>query len=194
MTVTMRVYDPSLTLRDARAQYFAESGFDEATYVDRWVRLPVGPITMVMPNTQARKDCVPLHDVDHVLTGYPTDWQGELTIAGFEIGAGLGRFWMGWIINLQGLAAGAVLCPRDVFGAFVRGRRSGSVFRGYEAVDDELLGLTVAELREQLRIQPHPQANATLSERAAYLGWWLIAVASVTWPLAVLAGVWAALS
>lgn len=190
MTLEMRSYDPSLTIAQARAQYFSDSGFGEETYVDRWVRLPVGPLTFFMPNIEARKICVPLHDIDHVLTGYPTSWRGELSIAGFEIGAGLGRFWIGWVINLQGLVLGGLRCPSDVFRAFVRGRRSGSLFRAHETVDDALLARTVGELRDELGIAPHPTADVTLGDRLAFAGWWGIAVASVAWPLVPLAAAW----
>lgn len=50
------------TVREAREGYFKESGFNEATYSDRWVKLPLGPLKFYLPNIAARKKAVPLHD------------------------------------------------------------------------------------------------------------------------------------
>ncbi len=110
----------------------------------------------------------------------------------FELGTGLGRYWFGWVINLQGIWLGLLLFPRVVFAGFVRGRRSGSVFRQHDC-NAELLGRTVGELRDTLPTAPKQGHTRRPSDFIAFgamlllslvvylpllaLGIWIVAVA-----------------
>ena len=132
-------YDDGWTVREARQGYFDRNGFDTSGYTDRWVRLPAGPLAVYLPNLKGRKKCIAIHDLDHVATEYDTDWRGELQIAGFEIGVGCGRYWFGWMVNSQGIALGVLLYPRDVFRAYVRGRRCTMSLFSLRHVDDAVL-------------------------------------------------------
>ena len=77
-----------MLVREARARYFAENGFGDGGYDDRFVVLRVGGVpALVFPNTKQRVRSVRIHDVHHVLTGYATSWRGEGEIA--RVGAGL---------------------------------------------------------------------------------------------------------
>jgi hypothetical protein len=151
-------YDDGLTVREARQAYFDRSGFDTSGYEDRWVKLPAGPLAFYLPNLQGRKKCIAIHDLDHVVTEYETDWRGELRIAGFEIGMGCGRYWFGWMVNSQGVALGVLLYPRDVFRAYVRGRRCTMSLFDLRQVDDRVLERTVGALREEMGLD---RADAT---------------------------------
>lgn len=160
-------YDPKMTVREARELYFERSGFSDATYSNTWVKLPMGPINFYMPNVEGRRVCVPLHDVDHIVTGYPTSYRGEFAIGGFEIGSGCGPFFFGWLINSQAMLAGSIVFPSTTFHGFVRGRRcTDNVFRKKL---DQLLDLEVGALREQLQldVNTRPPAGA---DRLAYAG------------------------
>lgn len=137
-------------MREARESYFRRSGFGIETYTDRWVHFSVGRFTCLFPNVQARKICVPLHDINHVLTGYLTDWKGECEIASYEYGTGMGQYWFAWWINAQGLLLGFLICPLRCIRAFSRGVRSGSVYRGF--VVKELLDRSVESLKEELSV------------------------------------------
>ena len=88
-------YDPeSDTLRAARARYFEANGFGaDGGYNKDWEIFRLGPIPIPIPNLQARREALPYHDCNHVLTGYTTDWQGEFEIGAYELGAGCGRNW-----------------------------------------------------------------------------------------------------
>ena len=68
------------------------------------------------------------HDLHHVLTGYDTDFSGELEISAWEIGAGCKRYAAAWGLNLGGVAAGLFTCGSRVFASFVRGRRSATLY------------------------------------------------------------------
>jgi len=140
----------AMTVREARALWFAANGFSEAVYADRWVRLRLGPIPLWFPNTAARVRAVKLHDLHHIATGYATTWTGEAEISGWELAAGCGRHYPAWILNAVGLIIGLLIAPRRTLRAFLRGRRSRTLYSGQ--FDDRLLELTVGELRARLQL------------------------------------------
>lgn len=153
------IYPDDLTLHEARDLYFRKNGFDDRTYTDSWVRLPVLGRTLYLPNIGARKKAVRLHDIDHVLTEYPTNWLGEFEISAYELGTGCGRYWAAWLINMQAVVLGALRAPKALIRAFARGRRSRGVY-GFPS-ERPLLQKRVGELRAEttaprasIRIQP----------------------------------------
>ncbi len=163
------VFPDAMTLREARARHFARAGFDEQTYVESWVKLPVGPFTVVMPNLGARKEAVKVHDLNHVVTGYGTDWKGEFEISAFEIGMGTGRYWFGWFIDVGGLAAGLLRAPSETLRAYARGRRAhDSTYRHIDRWSDSVLDETVGSLRARLQLVD--DAVPTASEKRAAFG------------------------
>src|SRR5688572_30101485 len=112
-------YDPRLTTREARAQYFAANGFGErGGYDEPWVTLKVGPVPVTIPNTEGRVRAVRYHDLHHVLTDYDTDLAGEFEISAFEIGAGCRDFYAAWVLNLSGTTGGLLRCPGRTLRAF----------------------------------------------------------------------------
>jgi hypothetical protein len=162
------VYADSLTVGHARDVYFADNGFSLAGYTDRWVKLKLGPIPIAFPNTAARKAAVKLHDLHHVATGYQTTWTGEAEIGAWEIGASCGRYWAAWFLNLGALGVGMWTAPRRVLRAFARGRRSNSLY--HRAFGDDLLALTVGDLRTRLGLDAPPPA-ITARDVVGLLGW-----------------------
>jgi hypothetical protein len=169
-------YDDALTLRDARAAYFARSGFDESSYVSRWVRLQVGPVPFFVPNTAARVRAVRLHDLHHVVTGYETTWTGEAEIGAWEVASGCADHAAAWQLNLLAMAIGLAIAPRATFDAFVRGRRSRNFYR--EPFGDALLAETVGAARRRLGLAAEA-APPSAAERAAFAGW--AAAAAAVW-------------
>lgn len=158
-------YDPALTMADARTRYFADNAFGEdGGYGDAWVDFKLGPIPMPFPNTKARVRAVQYHDLHHVLTGYATDTLGELEISAWELGAGCRDFWAAWQLNLGGLAAGTLASPRRTFRAFVRGRRSTSLY-GEDMT--RLLASSVGALRDETRVDA-PASPASPTDAALF--------------------------
>jgi hypothetical protein len=182
-------------MRAARTRYFEDNHFgQDGGYGDAWVDFKLGPIPFPFPNTPARVKAVGYHDLHHVLTGYKTDFPGELEISAWEIGAGCKDFVAAWQLNLGGMSAGLFFMPRKVFRAFVRGRRSQSLY-GLEL--EPLLAQTVAETRAQMHV-PEGDPRATLADVALFalasiaglvVGGLTLAIAA---PLAPLAYVWLA--
>jgi hypothetical protein len=168
-------WDASLTLQRARAEYFQFNGFgDDGGYSDAWVDFKLGPIPFPFPNTPARIKAVRYHDLHHVLTGYQTDFIGELEISGWEVGSDCADMYAAWVLNLAGFATGMVLAPRRTFAAFVRGCRSKSLYR--VSYDDKLLARTVGDMRVELGLDCNP-GPATMSDRIAAVGWSLLGAA-----------------
>jgi hypothetical protein len=151
-------YHPDLTMRAARTRYFENNGFGaDGGYGAAWVDFKLGPIPFPFPNTPQRIDAVKFHDLHHVLTGYDTDFPGELEISAWEIGAGCKRYAAAWVLNLGGMAAGLFTCPGRVFRAFVRGRRSSTL---YGQTFEPLLDRTVGDLRAVHVAGSAPRASA----------------------------------
>jgi hypothetical protein len=144
-------YDPALTLREARAQYFLRAGFDERSYRERWVRLAVfGRPLLAFPNTAGRVRAVKLHDLHHVLTGYDTSWAGEGEIAAWELASGCRDHWAAWYLNASAALIGLFVAPRRVLAAFARGRREQNLYA--VELSDALLEERLGALRPRLGI------------------------------------------
>jgi len=144
-------YEPALLVRDARARYFAENGFGDGGYADRWVVLRAAGVPVaVFPNTRERVRSVRIHDVHHVLTGYDTSWTGEAEIAAWELASGCRDHWAAWILNFWAALIGVVIAPRAVWRAARRGRRSRNLYGGEWS--DGILDRRVGELRRELGI------------------------------------------
>lgn len=170
------------TLRDARAEHFAASGFSDADYDARWAKFPVGPLSFVVPNWRARARALSLHDLHHALTGYDTSLPGEAETAAWELAHGCGWHALAWALQLQAFAFGLVACPRRTYRAFLRGR-GGANFYGHAVAEDALLEAPLAALRSRLGLDREP--TPSLGDRLAFLA--VAAVAAVIGLLATLA-------
>lgn len=136
---------------DARAAYFARTGFSSAAYEERWVRVKVGPIPVAFPNVASRRRAIRYHDLHHILTGYDTSWRGESQIAAWEIASTLrARRSMGWaafVLDGGALVVGMLIAPLRTLRAFRRGWRSHTL---YGTNVEDVLHLDVDELRARL--------------------------------------------
>ena len=142
---------PSVTLREARARYFARAGFDERSYTERWVRLAVlGRPLLAFPNTAGRVRAVRLHDLHHVLTGYDTSWTGEGEIAAWELASSCRDHWAAWVLNASAALIGLLIAPRRVLRALARGRRERNLYDS--EYSDALLDETLGAMRARLGI------------------------------------------
>lgn len=185
-------YDGSMTMREARARYFEDNDFGEdGGYNDAWVDFKLGPIPFPFPNTPMRVRAVQYHDMHHLITGYATDFRGELEISAWELGAGCRDFLAAWQLNLGGLAAGMFFMPGRIVRAFLRGRRSQSL---YGKPLEALLDKTVAEVQREMGVPagvPSVRPSDLLLLALAFLvglavGIVTMAMGLVTLPLAYL--------
>lgn len=138
-----------MTLREARAQYFRDNGLDEDGGYDRkWVKVRIGPLPVVFPNTKARRAALLPHDLHHVATGYDTSLVGEAEIGAWELASGCRGYYAAWILNLGAAVTGLFLAPRRVGRAFLRGWRSTNLY--HLGIDPSWADDTVDVLRKRL--------------------------------------------
>lgn len=176
--------DP-LNVGEALARHYELHGLppDGGASAD-WFRVRIGPITLPLPNPPARKRAVYFHDVNHVATGYNTVFsEGEMLIAAFELGCGCGSFLIAWLINLSLFAVSLFVRPRSVFGAFVRGRRSRSIYGWPDP--SALPNTTVGELRAKLAI-PADDPTPRLADPALFALWAIAGLTLMLGPVALL--------
>jgi hypothetical protein len=157
-------YPEELPLREARKIYFAANQFgDDGGYGNKWVDFKLGKIPFPVPNSPARVRAVRYHDLHHVLTGYDTTTVGEFEISAWEIAAGCRGFAAAWALNLSAMLAGVLVAPRRTFRAFVRGRRSRTV---YGEPFDPLLDVTVRDARDRYlaqEVEPSPSLTDAIA-------------------------------
>ena len=129
-----------VTVGDALAKFYAEHNFgDEGGINDAFAYAKVGPISMPIPNTAARKEVIWLHDVHHLLNNYDTTWAGEGQVSAWELAAGgFGTKMYIWLLVLGAGSVGVLLFPKLTFRAFVRGTYCRPIMS---------LGLTKSELK-----------------------------------------------
>lgn len=169
-------YNPDITLGEARRAFFERSGFAaDGGYGDRWVKLRMGFVPIWFPNTEGRRRCVPLHDLHHILTEYPTTWRGETEISAWEVATGIRRHYVGWLLDLLGVALGLVINPRGTFRAFVRGRRSVNLYG--ETWDEQMLTRRVGDERRRLGLDA-PPARASARDVWSFCLWAAASVAT----------------
>jgi hypothetical protein len=169
----MSTYNPELTLRDAREQYFAINNFGWGGYDDKWVKVEYGLLRFYFPNTVGRVKVVKYHDLHHILTEYSTSLSGETEIGAWEVATGCTRSLTAWLLNLSGFAAGLVINPKGVHKAFLRGRQSENLY--HLPFNEELLSTQVGNLRQQLNLD-RPTSPASFADSAAFVAWSIASV------------------
>ena len=176
------IYEPEMTLAEARAEYFRQNDFGEdGGYAERWIKVKVWRVPIWLPNTTGRVQAVKLHDLHHVLTEYPTTWRGEAEISAWEIGSGgLQKFWAGWWLDLMNVAQGLIVNPRGVYRGFMRGRKTSNLFAA--DFNDKLLKSLVGEYRHRLKLEK-AVAWSSITNRRAFAFW--LAASAFTYIISV---------
>jgi hypothetical protein len=164
-------------------RHYAASGLptDGGRTAKEWTVLEFGPFSVRLSNFEWRRRALPCHDLHHVITGYPCTPAGELQIAAWEFAAGKFPNLLSTLFCLPLIGAGAVAMPVRSFSAFVRGRRSRTLY-GMSAA--ALAALSVRELRE--RVLPRTAVAATAWDLVRYLALATSSVALMALPSFVL--------
>jgi hypothetical protein len=154
-------YADASSLLDARRVYFETNGFGaDGGYTKRWVKLKLGPLPIVFPNSAARVRAVRYHDLHHVATGYDTDFAGEGEIAAWELASGCREFVAAWWLNLSALGIGLLRWPSRMWRAFLRGRHTENLYGA--TFDDALLASSVSALKARLGLDRALPAATTV--------------------------------
>jgi len=134
--------------REALEEFLGTNGFTIESYDAPTIAIPIGPVTIPLPNTKGHKAVVRLHDLHHVATGYGTDLVGEAEIGAWELRAGCTNF-ASWFYNSMAVALGLVLSPRRVWRAFRGAKGSRTLYR-LGVPYDEVLAMPLGEVRGRL--------------------------------------------
>ena len=168
-----------MTVGEALRAHYAAAGLppDGGRSASAWA-VKLGPVAFPFRNWEWRRRALRHHDVHHLLTGYPCTPAGEFEMAAWEFAAG--RFPSAWstLFCLPLVGLGALITPRRSFAAFVRGRRSRTLYAA--PLTRELLETRLCDLRA--RTLPHDVPAATIGDLARYLALAAVSLA----PLALL--------
>lgn len=126
------------------AGIYAEGCTRESRYPAHLVSLQLGHWQLPIFPILDRSGPIVLHDIHHMLTGYPTTWTGEAEIAGWEVASG-GCRWhlLYWLDRLSFLVIGLVIAPRATWRAWRHGKGQRNL---YGLDPEEVLETDVAEL------------------------------------------------
>ena len=185
---SMAPHDNALTVREALANHYgrmSEPLDGSSASASRWAPLARWPATL--PNFAWRRRALPVHDLHHVLLGYPCTPSGEFEMAAWEFAAGRFRHVGATAFCLPLVGIGALAHPRRTFDAFARGRAGRSLYS--RGLTPEMLDSTVEEVRRI--VLPASPPVATWRDRVAYAAWVAAALAWIALPIFVLAVVFA---
>lgn len=183
----MTAFADDVRVRDARDEYLARNGLTVVGYTEKWAKFKLGPIPVFIPNTAARKRALPLHDLHHVVTEYATTYRGEAEIAAWELAGGCGDYHAARGLNTVAFGIGLAIAPRATYCAFLRGRRSRTLYTGVDP--DELLDLSVGELRHELGLDG-VAVRPTARDKLWFAAWCAMVLALIGLPIAVAASIW----
>lgn len=152
----MSTYDDTLSVGQARSEYFAANHFGEGGYDNDYIESKVGPFTIRRSNNQTRRKGLRIHDLHHIATGYSTTLLGEAEVSAWELGSGGAGLYSAveWYLYL-GVLTGLLINPLAVRRAYKRGKSCKNLYT--LAFDDNMLNWTVGELREKLGLTAGPR-------------------------------------
>jgi hypothetical protein len=130
------------TMATALEEHLRASGLPpDAGDSEPFAVVKVGPMPYPIPNTRSRKRAVRIHDLNHLVSGYRTDREGELEISAWELASGgCGAYGAAWVLDLAGLLGGFFVCP----GRTRRGRGQRNL---YPYAPDDLLAMDLSQAR-----------------------------------------------
>jgi hypothetical protein len=87
---------------------------------DAFNEAKIGNFSFKYPNLDGK--ALILHDINHLITGYPTNWKGECEVSAWELASG-GRkgYARTWIYPISLVLLGLVICPVRTYKAFKNG-------------------------------------------------------------------------
>jgi hypothetical protein len=167
----MRAAADTETVGQILEAFFKDNNLGENGGLDKnWAKLKVGPLYIPFPNTASRKKALVFHDIHHVVTGYPGNWQGETAIGAWEVSTGCGKYYAAWALDLGAMAIGLLLFPRAVYKAFIRGQRSKNLYRN-NISQQQAKQMRKGELQVLLGLNDAAEGKATFREISRFLFW-----------------------
>lgn len=141
-----------MTVLDAINEFYNRNNFGEDGGVSKkWVWFKFGFISIPLPNLESRSQNIYLHDINHIVSSYEANWQGESAIAGWEIASGgWEKEYFPWLLTLWAMGIGVVFYPKSTFQAFQRGLLMYNALTS-KLSKQEMFSLSVDELKVKLQ-------------------------------------------
>ncbi len=154
------------SVQQARDAYLAENCFTVAAYDAPRTEGAFLRLRFSVPNPPRHRWAIMRHDLHHVATGYGTDQRGECEISAWELRGGLRALglYTGSIV-LLGALVGLLLAPIRTVRAWRASKGRSLVGSGRDADYDEILNLTVGQLRARLGV---PEGGLNQRRRGLY--------------------------
>lgn len=131
-------YSPDLTVGEALKQYFANTGFDQSSYQDETFKMTLLGRVVTLPNPWARRQAIKIHDLNHIVTGYDTDFYSESLIGAYELGSGIPfEYRAAWFFNCNSTFIGLLHSPIETTKAFLAGRSNEANLYELVAIGNE---------------------------------------------------------
>jgi hypothetical protein len=177
----------SETVEEALQRHYSSHGMpvDGGRSAEKWT-LRLGPLILRLRNVHWRQRALERHDVHHVLTGYECTPTGEMQIATWEFAAGPFPSLRSTVFCLPLVGMGALIVPRRSLTAFVRGRRSRTLYA--MPLSTDFRSMAVGVLRRQFLPEAHP--SMTLADLVLYMSLVVSSLALLVAPIAILLAVW----
>lgn len=144
-----------------------------------WAKIKVGRFYIPFPNTKVRKKVLVFHDIHHVVTGYDSNWKGEVSIGAWEIATGCDKNYMTWILNLYAMVVGLFLYPKSTFNAFIRGKRTRNLYHD-SLSQEEALQMQVKDVERRLLLDNNNNQSASFLEIFSFIFWLISALSLYT--------------
>jgi hypothetical protein len=178
-----------MTIQQALSGFYAANDFEDDGITKSSIAwLKVGPFKVPIPNPDARKKALWIHDVNHLATGYSTKWIGETSISAWELATGgWGTNVFVWMIIMGGFLIGVLVYPVSTFKAFLRGRRCKPVV-GLGLTKKSLMNLEIEELKSMAGLDKNTDYQADIIDILHFLKWILLALSAYLLPL-ILVGI-----
>ncbi len=147
--INLRV-SADLTLREARDLFYKLHGFpvDGGISASKWSPFGCRDLKVYLPNFEWRRKAIPFHDLHHIIGEYEFSPTGEYQVAAWEFAAGKYPNVFTTLFCIPLVSIGALWIPKKQFYAFLRGRRSNTLYQSYSY--NELLDRTVGDLRKEI--------------------------------------------
>ncbi len=173
----------SPSVREAQAQFYRANGLArDSDGKARYWAIELGRLSLPLPNFKWRQKALPMHDLHHILTGYPCSPVGEFEMAAWEFAAGRYRNIFATAFCLPLVGVGGIVCARRTFKAFVRGRASRTLYAS--GLSPSMHDGSLDDLKHTLLPSSPPRAQ--IRDGLAYAG---LVLASLAWTLAPFAAV-----
>lgn len=134
-----------MTIYEELKTYWQQNNLpDDGGVTDSFNVAKVGIFSFKYPNLDG--NALLLHDLNHLITGYKTNWQGECEVSAWELASG-GRkgYSRTWIYPISLVLLGMIICPIKTIKAYREGKvRTNSFILSLQ--NRNLLELTKSEV------------------------------------------------